>query len=156
MQLISIGLCLIISGCVSAAMMLTPPNVPLASEQSDVVAKRFQPQPGKASIYVMQEYIFTGKVALFQVSLDGKDQGKLSPGTYFLFMVPPGKHEVSSKGEANRGTEKIYAVEGGIYYIEIRPKSGIEAPSATIFRVDQQRGRHLVLEGRRAEIKASD
>jgi hypothetical protein len=156
MRLMLTGLCLIISGCVSAAMMLTPPTVPLASEQSDAAAKRFQPQPGKASVYVMQEYIFTGKVTLFQVSLDGKDQGKLSPGTYFLFTVPPGKHEVSSKGEAISGTEKIYAVEGGIYYIEIRPKSDIKAPSAIIFRIDQQRGRRLVLEGRRAEIKTSE
>jgi hypothetical protein len=156
MQLMLTGLCFIISGCVSAAMMLTPPNVPLAPEQADAAAKRFQSQPGKASIYVMQEYIFTGQVTPSQVSLDGKDQGKLSPGTYFLFMVPPGKHEVSSKGEASRGTETIYAVDGGIYYLEIRPKPGIKAPPANIFRIDQQRGRHLVLEGKRAEIKTSD
>lgn len=104
----------------------------------------------------MQEYIFTGQVTPSQVSLDGKDQGKLSPGTYFLFMVPPGKHEVSSKRGANKETETIYAVEGGIYYLEIRPKPGIKTPPANIFRIDQQRGRHLVLEGKRAEIKASD
>jgi len=155
-RLMLAGLCLIISGCVSAVLLLTPPNVPLASEKADTAAKRFQSQPGKASIYVMQEYTFTGQVKLFQVSLDGKDQGKLTPGTYFLFMVPPGKHEVSSKEEESRGTETIYAVEGGIYYLEIRPKSGMKATSTNLFRIDQQRGRHLVLEGRRAEIKVSD
>lgn len=155
-RLMLMGLCLVISGCVSAAMMLTPPNVPLAPEHTDAAAKRFQSQPGKASIYVMREDIFTGQAELFQVSLDGGDQGKLSRGTYFLFMVPPGKHVVDFTGDVDRGTETIYAVEGGIYYLEIRPKSGIMAPSTKIFRIDQQKGRHLILGGRRAEIKAAD
>ena len=88
-QWMLLGLCFIISGCFQAAttvMLLTPPAVPLASGQADAEAKRFQPQQGKASIYVMREDIFTGQALLFQVNLDGKDQGKLSRGTYFLFI----------------------------------------------------------------------
>jgi hypothetical protein len=154
-RLMLLSLCLMISGCVSAAMILTPPNVPLAPQQTDVEAKRFQPQLGKASIYVIREDIFAEQAVLFQVNLDGKDQGKLSRGTYFLFTVPPGKHDVVFTGNENKGTETIYAVEGGIYYLEIRPKSGMRAPSTHIFRIDQQRGRELVLKGRRAEIKAA-
>jgi hypothetical protein len=154
--LIVMGFCLVLSGCVSAAMILTPATVPLAPERADGEAKRFQSQPGMASIYVMREDIFAGQAALFQVSLDGKNKGKLSRGTYFIFTVPPGKHVVAFTGEAGRGAETIYAVEGGIYYLEIRPKSGITAPPTNIFRIDQQRGRHLVSGGRRAEIKAAD
>ena len=160
MRLLLTGLCLIISGCVSAAMMLTPPNVPLAPEQADAAAKRFQPQPGKASIYVIREDTFAGQATLFQVSLDGKDQGKLSRGTYLLFTVPPGKHVVdfaggdAFRGSEARGTETIYAVEGGIYYLEIRPKSSMMAPPTKIFRIDQQRSRQLILGGKRAEVKA--
>ena len=154
-----LGLCLVISGCVQAAMILTPAIVPLASEQADVEAKRFLPQPGKASIYVIREDIFAGQATLFQVSLDGKDQGKLSRGTYFLFTVPPGKHVVdfaggdAFRGSEARGTETIYAVEGGIYYLEIRPKSGMMVPPTNIFRIDQQRSRQLILGGKRAEVK---
>jgi len=73
------------------------------------------------------------------------DQGQLSPGTYFLFMVPPGKHVVAFKEKVDRGTEKIYAVAGGIYCLEIRPKSDIAAAPAKILRIDQKRGRQLVL-----------
>jgi hypothetical protein len=155
-RLMLMGLCLIISGCVSAVMMLTPPNVPLAPEQADAEAKRFQSQPGKASIYVIREDIFTGQAALFQVNLDGKDQGTLSRGTYFLFMVPPGKHVVDFTGDVGRGTETIYAVEGGIYYLEIRPRSGLMAPPTNIFRIDLQRGRQLILGGKRAEVKPTE
>jgi hypothetical protein len=155
-QLILLILCFVISGCVSAAMMLTPPSVPIAAGREDAEAKRFQSQPGKASIYVIREDTFTGQAVLFQVSLDGKDQGKLSRGTYFLLMVPPGKHVVAFAGDADRGAETIYATEGGIYYLEIRPKSSMTAPPTHIFRIDQQRGRNLVLGGRRAEIKAAD
>jgi hypothetical protein len=152
------GLCLVLSGCVSAAMMLTPPTVPLASEQADAEAKRFQPQPGKASIYVIREDLFAGQAALFEVSLDGKDQGKLSRGTYFLFTLPPGKHVVeftggeAFRGSEARGTETVLAVEGGIYYLEIRPKSGMMAPPTHIIRIDLQRGRQLILGGKRAEV----
>jgi hypothetical protein len=155
-RLMLVGFCLVISGCVSTAMMITPPTVPLAPKQADAEAKRFNSQPGRASIYVMREDMFTGQAALFQVSLDGKDQGKLSRGTYFLFTVPPGKHVVAFTGEVGRGTETIYAVEGGMYYLEIRPKSGIMAPPTNIFRIDVQRARQLVLGGRRADIKTSE
>jgi hypothetical protein len=155
-----LGLCLVISGCVQAAMILTPSIVPLASEQADVEAKRFLPQPGKASIYVIREDIFAGQAVLFQVSLDGKDQGKLSRGTYFLFTVPPGEHVVdfaqAGGPDPARGTEKIYAVEGGIYYLEIRPRSGLMAPPTNIFRVDLQRGRQMILGGKRAEVKPAE
>jgi hypothetical protein len=156
------GLCIVISGCVQAVMILTPPTVPLASEQADLEAKRFQPRPGKASIYVIREDIFAGQATLFQVSLDGKDQGKLSRGTYFLFTVPPGKHVVDFGGEnlfigsEAKGTETINAVEGGIYYLEIRPKSGMMASPTNISRIDLHRGRQLILGGKCAEIKPAD
>jgi hypothetical protein len=146
-------------------MILIPPTVPLASEQADVEAKRFFPQPGKASIYVIREDVFAGQAVLFPVSLDGKDQGKLSRGTYFLFTVPPGKHVVtftvnedrdSFTADKGRGAETIDAVEGGMYYLEIRPKSGIMAPATNIFSIDLQRGRQLILGGKRAEVKPAD
>ena len=158
-KLMLMGICLVISGCASAAMMLTPPAVPLASEQADAEAKRFHPQSGKASIYVIREDVFAGQAVLSHVILDGKDHGKLSRGTYFLFTVPPGKHVVDFeggdkfRGSEARGTETIYAVEGGIYYLEIRPKSGMMAPPTKIFRIDQQRSRQLILSGKRAEFK---
>ncbi len=123
------GFCIVISGCVQAIKMLTPAIVPLASEQADKEAKRFKPQRGKASIYVIREDVFAGQDLLFQVSLDGKEQGKLSRGTFFLFTVPPGEHIINfvqvGGADPGRGAEKIYAVEGGIYYLEIRPKSGL-------------------------------
>lgn len=150
------SLCLVLSGCVSVGMMRTPQNVPLAPEKADTEAKHFKSKPGRASIYVIREDAFKGQAALFQVSLDGKDQGKLSRGTYFLFMVPPGKHVIDFTGDVDKGTETIYAVEGGMFYLEIKPKSGIIASATNIFRIDKKRGRQLVLGGRRAEIKAAD
>jgi hypothetical protein len=128
----------------------------LASELSDAGAKRFKPQPGKASIYIIRENRFAGQGSLFQVGLDGKDQGKLARGTYFLFTVPPGKYVIDVNGKMEKGKETVYAVEGGIYYLEIRPKPAMTALAADIFRIDQKRGKELVLGGKRAAIKTSD
>lgn len=158
------GLCLVvISGCVQAAttvMIFTPPTVPLASGQTDSDAKRFQPQPGKASIYVIREDRFAGQNVLFQVSLDGKVKGKLSRGTYFLFTVPPGKHIVdfaqAGGPDPGSGTQTIHAAEGEVYYLEIRPRSGLMEPPTNIFSIDQQKGRQLILGGKRAEIRPAE
>jgi hypothetical protein len=94
------------------------------------------------------------------VSLDGTDQGKLSRGTYFLFTVPPGKHVVDfaqvGGPDPGRGTEMIYAVEGGVYYLEIRPRSGLMAPPTNIFRIDLQRGKQMISGGKRAEVKPAE
>ena len=157
------GLCLVIAGCVQAATavkMLTPPTVPLASEQADVEARHFQPQPGKASVYVIREDRFAGQNVLFQVSLDGKDRGKLSRGTYFLFALPPGKHVVdfaqAGGPDPGSGTLTISAVEGEIYYLEIRPRSGLMEPPTNIFSIDLQRGRQLISGGKRAEVRPTE
>ena len=53
-RLMMLGFCLVIAGCVQAAMIITPVTIPLASEQTDVEAKRFLPQPEKASIYLIR------------------------------------------------------------------------------------------------------
>lgn len=159
-RLIMLGFFFVITGCVQAAMIITPATIPLASEKADAEAKRFLPLQGKASIYVIREDIFAGQAVLFQVSLDGKDQGKLSRGTYFLFIVPPGEHVVdfaqAGGPDPARGTEKISAIEGGIYYLEIRPRSGLMAPPTNIFRVDLQRGRQMIMGGKRADVKPAE
>ena len=151
-----VACCLALLGCVSPAMIFTPPKATLASELSDTEAKRFRMHPGKASVYVIREDTFAGQASLFHVSLDGTDQGKLSRGTYFLFIVEPGKHVINFNGNAQRDAETIYAVEGGIYYLEIRPKSGMAVSPATIRRIDQKRGRRLVRGGKRARILSTD
>ena len=148
-------LCLFVSGCGIAAKMRTHPDMPLVSEKADADAKRFQPKPGKASVYVIREYTFTGQNTLCRISLDEIDQGRLAPGTFILFSVSPGKHEVSFKGKMDRGKEKIYAVKGGIYYIEIRPRSGIVTVPGKILRIDQKRGKQLIAAGKRAGISAA-
>jgi hypothetical protein len=74
--------------------------------------------------------------------------------------VPPGKHVVdfaqAGGPDPGRGTEKIYAVEGGVYYLEIRPRSGLMALPTNIFRIDLQRGKQMILEGKRAEVKPAE
>ena len=157
--LVLMVLCLVNAGCVQVGqlrMILIPATIPLASEQVDAEAKRFHPQAGKASIYVIREDILTAHLALFQVSLDGKDQGKLARGTYFLFTVQPGKHEVVFTGDMHKGNETILAVEGGIYYLEIRPEVRMLASYVNLLRIDEERGRKMVLEGKHAEIKSAD
>jgi hypothetical protein len=134
-----ISLCALVAGCTS---------VPLAPAEADASAKQFQPAKGSAQIYVYRNETFGGAVAM-TVSLDGKVMGRTGPQTFFLWQVPPGKHEIASHTE-NISRITIDAREGRNHYVWQEVKMGMWQPGSQLSEVGEQEGRKGVLECKRA------
>ena len=70
-------------GCMSV-----PEGTPAMKQQ----ALSFTPPPGKASVYIIRPYRFTGSAGLFNVSLDYQEFGSLETSSYLFGVVTPGEH----------------------------------------------------------------
>ncbi len=128
-RVLFLALCILVAGCADAALvykLANPPTVPLADTSADAEAKRFNPLPDKATIYVIREDIFAGQAILLDIVIDGKPLGKLARGTYFTASVPPGRRAVSFTGEAPfageeiSGTENLDVEAGHLYFLDVK------------------------------------
>ena len=138
------ALFVVFSGCMATA--------PVMSEKFDAQAEQFQPERGKANIYVTRANTFAGSAILFTVYLNGKVQGTVAPGTYLLFEVKPGSHSIGVITQENADTEKVIAKAGNNYYYEVRPKMGWVAARAVVDTIEETKGRQLVIDGDRVEL----
>lgn len=60
--------------------------------------KRFEPTPGKSSIYVCREYAAVAAAGVTSnVLVDNVDIGAVKPNTFVHTLVEPGKHEIRLK-----------------------------------------------------------
>ena len=134
-----VAACALIAGCTS---------VPMASIEADASAKQFQSAKGSANIYLYRNETFGGAVAM-TVSLDGKVMGRTGPQTFFLWQVPPGKHEIASHTE-NTSRLTIDAQEGRNHYVWQEVKMGMWQPGSQLREVEEPEGRKGVLECKRA------
>lgn len=66
----------------------------VASSESDRQAKAFAPAAGKGAIYVYRLDGWRGSAGTFPVTVDGRLIGRIHNGTYYVFEVDPGEHEV--------------------------------------------------------------
>lgn len=126
-------------------------TVPVMPEQYDISAEKFEPLPGKANIYVVREAGFGGSAVAFKIDLDGRSLGSVAPGTYLLFELSEGQHVVSVTTQENSDHEIIETIAGTNYFIEIKPKMGFMAARVSVEKIDEARGKQLVIDGERAE-----
>jgi hypothetical protein len=101
-----------------------------------------------SNIYVYRNETFGGAIAM-TVSLDGKIMGRTGPQTYFLWEVPPGRHEIASHTE-NTAKITIEAKEGRSHYVWQEVKMGMWQPGSLLVEVGEEQGRKGVLECKRA------
>jgi hypothetical protein len=81
----------------------------LPPSPQEIEAKRFEAAPGQAVIYLVRDVPdFTDVGAA--VMLDDRLMGSTYPGTFFRWVVPPGRHEI-------RG----YAGDSGHYVLDVSP-----------------------------------
>ncbi len=138
--LIVSGLILFLMGC---------PSVPLAPQDIDVAAKRFEPQEGKVNIYVTRTSI-VGSAFLFSLVLDGKPRGSIAYDTYFLFKLDPGTHTVvvrRSSGWSSASDTITFNTEAGHnYFLAVGGTLSFFGANPWIERLDDEEGREAVLE----------
>jgi hypothetical protein len=131
-----------------AALLAGCAAVPMASIEDDASAKRFQPAPGRANIYVYRNETFGGAVAI-TLSLDGKVMGRTGPQTFFVWDVAPGRHDIVSHSE-NTSKITVDAKAGRNHYVWQEVKMGMWQPGSLLQEVSEEQGRKGVLECKRA------
>ena len=116
---------------------------PLPPSPLDVQAKRFEPAPGRAVIYIVRTPLDSQEMS--SLALDDREQITTLWGTYYRWEVAPGTHRVAGLGRANESVTLATAA-GSIHFLEhtVRgnPRSG--ATSTTLRQVDEQYGRRAV------------
>lgn len=116
----------------------------LPPSPQDLQAKRFEPVPDKAVVYVFrQEPDFTRDGA--PVTVDGLMQGTTYPGTYLRLELAPGSHRIAGFA-SDAGMIDLHLAAGEIRFVQQSVMRGFIGPARSQFRlVDPYHGRQAVL-----------
>ena len=128
---------LLLAGCVQL-----PPS------PQDLQAKKFDPVPGRAVIYIVRTPMDSREAS--GLALDDSAQITTLGGTYYRWEVAPGAHRIAGLAAANESITLTVAA-GNIYFLEHTVR-GTErsGPQLTSLRqINEQNGRALV---RRAQL----
>jgi hypothetical protein len=119
---------------------------PLPPSPADLEAKRFDPVPGKAVIYVVRDYPDISREAA-TVMLDDNMMGSTYPGTYFRWVVEPGRHQIRGfAGDA--GSMTIDVAPDRMYFIQQSYSRGFTGFGHSFFRpIPEPYGRGAVARG---------
>jgi hypothetical protein len=124
-----------------AIVLLAGCQLPLTPE--DLEAREFKPVPGKAVIYLVRiNPDFNDRQA--QVRIGDKILLKVYPGTYYRWVVDPGKHTITGYA-GDIGTITVQAEAGRIYYVRQQMTPLSRMPNSQFFLVNEKEGRAEVL-----------
>ena len=107
-----------------------------------------QPEPGKALVYVAEDYPYTMGAPTFKIGLDGAWMGATHGSSYLFFSVDPGEHHMCVRWQSHRGDfsrlvsfAHLSAEPGKVYYFRAR-FYGIE--HLDLDPLDPDEGQYLV------------
>jgi hypothetical protein len=128
-------LALVLAGC-----------APLPPTPQDIEAKRFDLVPGMAVIYLVRDRPDISREAA-SVMLDDNMMGTTYPGTYFRWVVPPGRHQIRGfAGDA--GAMGLDVTADRMYFVQQSYTRGFSGFGQSFFRpIPEPHGRGAVLRG---------
>lgn len=121
-------------------------SVPLAPPEMDMKAKNMSAPKDKALVYLYRNETM-GAAIKMPVNLDGRFAGQTASKTYFMWLLPPGKHDFASVTE-NTSTLNLDAKAGETYYIWQEVKMGMWAAGSKLQLVDKETGKKGVEESK--------
>ena len=119
---------------------------PLPPSPADLEAKRFEQVPGKAVIYVVRSDPDISR-EVSTLMLDDNMMGSTYPGTYFRWVVEPGRHQIRGyAGDA--GSFTLDAAPDRMYFVQQTVSRMFHGFAQSFFRpIPEPHGRGLVLRG---------
>jgi hypothetical protein len=132
---------LILAGCASL-------NVPMASAQGSATAKEFDSVPDRGVVYIVRTDSGIRSIAgaAPQILADGKFVATMPQETFVRITLRPGDHTVSVLATAFPKTDQPLDVRAGrVYFIESDILMGAIRGSILLRRIDDVRGKSLVL-----------
>ena len=136
----------------SSVLLAGCTSVPTASNSLDLVAQKFQPEAGKASLYISREGDVGSSGTMLQMVLDGRMAGSLPTGTYQSINVDAGDHvlmlniasgeqETMAPGRlGNESQIKFNAEPGKTYFFRASLLLGWGKARLTLMQVDSAEG----------------
>jgi hypothetical protein len=115
-------------------------QLPLTPE--DIQARKFEPLPDKAVIYVVRDSPdFSDREAM--IWLGTAATIKTYPGTYFRWEVAPGEHRIAGYG-ADIGVVAVKAEAGSIRVVQQRVAPIMSWVQSYFQEIDEKTGRAIV------------
>jgi hypothetical protein len=130
----------LVAGCMTSAAPVAPP-------ESDAAAKRFEPSPGRANLYVARSPGSGGGSTELKLAVDGKELASISPGTYALVVLEPGRHSIAVTSMFNSVKTELTTEPGKNYFYELTVRD--RAPSLGLVLIEEM-GKMMVRQGRLA------
>ena len=140
-----VGFCLVLAGCAS---------VPMASQEADQSAKRFQPAAGSGSIYIVRDVTdWRAPQEAAPVWVNGHRIGGLPLNGYFALDVPPGVHQVTTQSPEHHRSVTVSVGSGECAFVKIWPGYGWNHIRWQIETLSQSTGRDMVRKGARVMMQ---
>jgi uncharacterized protein DUF2846 len=125
------------------ALLLLAGCAQIPPSAEDIQAKRFEPVPDKAVIYIVRDHV--GPQMDDTLWLGESEMITTHTGTYYRWVVAPGKHRISGFGVST--TSLVLTVEAGKIYFVHHGVHGTDR-SGVLMRFleqyDEQTGRERV------------
>jgi hypothetical protein len=124
-------------------VLLMSACAPLPPTPQDIAAKKFQPVPGKAVIYIVRPGVDSFNAG--PLSLSGVGPIATHQGTYYRWEVEPGMRSMETAG-ASLSVVTINARAGQLYFVLHTVTGGLRSGlgNAWLQRIDEQTGRRMV------------
>lgn len=114
-------------------------SIKTAPAGEDSAAKRFEAPAGLSRIYIYRNE-FLGTLVGLDLSVDGQVAGTTKGKTFVIADVPPGEHEIVSKGE-NTHQLRISTQVGQPSFVWQEVKMGLLSAGSRLHAVDAATGR---------------
>lgn len=120
---------------------------PLPPSPQDIEAKRFEAVPGQSVIYLVRPWPDASSQAA-TLWLNDRVMGSTYPGTYFRWVVPPGRHRIAGYAQ-DAGNITLDVAPGRMYFVYQTVGRPLGLTGQSYFQLlDEQNGRAAVLQSR--------
>jgi len=125
------------------------------SEEEELAAERFEPEPGHGNVYIVREKTLAGSLVEIEVTVNGQHIGPVNIGTYHLLELRPDRYIIAAyanKADHKKTDIALEVEEGENHFIQVEPVFGFR-PKASVERIDADIGRSMVIKGSRLITK---